>query len=95
MHVIPSLPTSVLELCPLLLEDVVPLFPLAVVVLLLGVVAVLLGAVAVLLLVAATVAPPLLLLPLVVVLAAVGLASTDGRLSDPLVAIALPVSVQW
>ena len=64
MHVIPSLPASALELCPLLLEDEAPLLPVAMValvlegvvvllgavVLLLGAVAVLLGAVAVLLL---------------------------------------------
>ena len=87
-HVIPSLPASALELCPLLLEDVAPLFTLAIVVLLLEGVMVVLEGVAVLQLVAAAVVViqviAVALLVLLVMLAAVGLASADSRLSDPL-----------
>ena len=107
MHVIPSLPASDLELCPLLLEDEAPLLPVAIVVLLLegivvllGAVVLLLGAVAVLLVAAVVVVVAVIavasLLSLLLPVVAVGLASTDGRLSDPLaVAVVLPAYVHW
>ena len=88
MHVMFSLPASVLELhC----------FPLAIEVLLLEGVLVLLGAVAALQLVAAAVVVIEVIAAalVVVMLAAVGLAATDSWLSNPLVVIvALTASVQ-